>query len=59
MAPGLFRVEVADELRRAREVGKQHRHLLALTFQRTAGRENLLGEIRGRVGQRRPRGSPR
>jgi hypothetical protein len=50
--PGLFRVEVADQLRRAREVGKQHCDLLALPFQGAFGRQDLLGKIGGRVGER-------
>ena len=50
--PGLFRVEVADQLRRALEVGKQHRDLLALAFQGAFGGQDLLGEIGGRVGER-------
>ena len=50
--PGLFRVEVADQLRRALEVGKQHRDLLAFPFQGAFGRQDLLGKIGGRVGER-------
>ena len=34
------------------EVGKQHRDLLALTFERTAGGQDLLGQMRRRVGER-------
>jgi hypothetical protein len=49
---GSFRVEIADQLRGAFEVGKEHRHLLALAFQGAAGRENLLGEIGRCVGER-------
>jgi hypothetical protein len=48
--PSLFRVEVTDELCRALEVGKQHRHLLALTFQGGLRTADLLGQIAGRVG---------
>ena len=46
-----FGVEVTDQLRRALEVGKEHRDLLALAFQGTAGREDLLREIRGGIRQ--------
>ena len=35
---GLFRIEARDQLGRALEVGKEHRHLLALAFQGAAGR---------------------
>ena len=50
--PGLFRVEVADQLRRALEVGKEHRDLFAFPFQGAFGRQDLLGKIGGRVGER-------
>ena len=50
--PGLLRVAIGQQFHRALEVGKQHRDLLALAFQGTAGRENLLRKIGGRVGQR-------
>jgi hypothetical protein len=50
--PSLFWVEVTDQLCRAREVGKQHRHLFALAFQRAFGRQDLLGEVGGSVGER-------
>ena len=50
---GGFRIEIANQLGGAFEVGKQHRDLLALAFQGTAGGENFLGEIGGRVGKRR------
>ena len=50
-APGLFWVEVADQLRRALEVGKQHGDLFALAFQGAAGGENLLREIGRGVGE--------
>ena len=53
MGPGLFRVEVADQLRRALEVGKQHRDLLALTLQGPARGENLFRKVWRRVGERR------
>ena len=48
---GLFRVKVADQLRRAFEIGKEHGNLLALAFQSTAGGENLLGEVEWGVGE--------
>jgi hypothetical protein len=50
--PGLLRITVSQEFHRALEVRKQHRDLLAFPFHGTAGRENLLGQIRGRVGER-------
>jgi hypothetical protein len=49
---GLFRVEVADQLCRALEVGKQHGHLLAFAFQGTFGRQDLLSKIWRGVGER-------
>ena len=52
---GLLGVAVGQEFHGALEVGKQHGDLLALAFQGTAGHENLLGEIGGRVGERRGR----
>ena len=42
---GRFGVEVADQLRRALEVGKQHGDLLALAFQGAFGGEDLLRQI--------------
>ena len=50
--PGLLRIAVGQQLHRAFEVGKQHGDLLALAFQGTAGGEDLLGQIGGRVGER-------
>jgi hypothetical protein len=47
----LFWVTVGQEFHGALEVGEQHRDLLALAFQGTAGRENLFGQIGGRVGE--------
>ena len=55
---GLFWVTISEEFHRALEIGKQHGHLFALPFQGTAGHENLLGEIGGRVGARRRRCCP-
>ena len=40
------------QFRRALEVGKEHRDLLALPFQGGTGRQDFLGEMRGGVGQR-------
>ena len=42
-----FRVEIADQLRGAFEVGKQHGDLFALAFQGTSGGEDLLDQIGG------------
>jgi hypothetical protein len=50
-ALGLFGVEVTDQLCGALEVGKQHGDLLALPFQGTAGGQDFLREIGGRVGE--------
>ena len=49
--PRLFRIAVGQQLHGAFEVGKQHRDLLALAFQGTAGGENLLREIGWGVGE--------
>ena len=50
--PRLLGIAVGQQFHRALQVGKQHRDLFALAFQGTAGRQNLLGQIGGRVGQR-------
>jgi len=47
---GGFGVEAADEFGRVFEVGKEHRHLLALAFQGGTGRANFLSEVRGGIG---------
>jgi hypothetical protein len=39
---GVFGVAVGQQLHRAFEIGEEHRHLLALALQGTAGGENLL-----------------
>ena len=52
---GGFRVEIADQLRGAFEVGKQHGDLFALAFQGTSGGEDLLDQIGWGVRQRRRR----
>jgi hypothetical protein len=46
----LLRVELLGQLHRARHVGEQHRHLLALAFERGLRLQNFLGEMLGRVG---------
>jgi hypothetical protein len=43
---GDFGVEVLDQLGRIFDIGKQDGDLLAFAFQRTAGRQDLLGEVR-------------
>ena len=40
--PRLLGVAIGEELQRALHVGEEHRHLLALPFQRRAGGENLF-----------------
>ena len=50
-ALGVFGVEVANQLDRAFQVGKQHGDLLALAFQGTAGGEDFLRQIGWGVGQ--------
>jgi hypothetical protein len=52
---GLFRIPIRQEFHRALEVGKQHGDLFALAFQGAAGQDDLLGEIGGRVDERRRR----
>ena len=47
-----FGVETPNEFGRVFEVGKQHGHLLALAFKSGAGREDLVGEMGWRVGER-------
>src|SRR5215470_11188864 len=50
---GLFGVAVCQQLHGALEVRKEDRDLLAFTLQRGLRREDLLGEVLGRVGVRR------
>ena len=50
---GRFRVEAGNQLRRAFDIGKQHRDLLALAFQGSAGSEDFLREMRRSICQRR------
>jgi hypothetical protein len=54
----LFRVALSQQFHGAFEVRKQHRDLLALAFQRTAGDEDFLREIRRGVGEGGQRGCP-
>jgi hypothetical protein len=49
--PRLFRVAIGEEFHRALEIRKQHRDLLTLPFERTAGGQDLLGQMRRRVGE--------
>jgi hypothetical protein len=49
---GLLGIAVGEELHRALEIGEQHGDLLALALERTLGREDLLGEVLGRVALR-------
>ena len=46
-------VAIGEQLHRAFEVGKEHGDLFAFAFERTAGGQDLLGEVWWRVGQRR------
>ena len=50
--PRVLGVTVGEQLHRALEVGEEHRDLLALAFEGGLGRENLLGEVLGRVALR-------
>jgi hypothetical protein len=47
---GGFGVEAADEFRRVFEIGKQHRDLFALPSEGRTGRQDLVGEMGGRIG---------
>ena len=47
---GGFRVEAPDEFRRVLEIGKQHRDLFALPGEGRTGRQDLVGEMGGRIG---------
>ena len=51
--PSLLRIAVLQEFHRTPEVGEQDGDLLALTLQRTAARQDALGEIGGRESARR------
>ncbi len=48
--PRFFRVPVRQQLHRALQVREEHRHVLALAFQRAPRGEDLLREVPGRVG---------
>jgi hypothetical protein len=43
----LLRIAVGQERQRGFEIGEEYRHVFALAFQRTAGRQNLLGAVIG------------
>src|SRR5690348_4000958 len=47
--PHLLGIAVGEELHRALEVGKEHRHLFAFPFKGRLGDEDPLGEVLGRV----------
>ena len=47
--PRFFRIPVRQQLHRALQVREEHRHLLALTFQRALRGEDLLREMPGGV----------
>ncbi len=49
----LLGIAVGEQLHRALEIGKQHRHLLALAFERSPGSEDPLGEVLRRIRVRR------
>src|SRR5262245_51692589 len=51
--PRRLRIEAGNQLRRALEVGKQHRDLLALAFQSGTAGEALFYEMRWSVSQGR------
>jgi hypothetical protein len=48
----LFGVAVGQQLHRAFQIGKQHRDLLALAFERRLGGEDFLGQILRGIPQR-------
>jgi hypothetical protein len=51
LVPDLL-ADAAGELLRSLDVGEEHRHLLALTFEGTARGEDLLGKVFRRVRER-------
>jgi hypothetical protein len=51
--PGFLRVTFGEQLHRALEVGEEDGDLLALTFERALGGQDLLGEVLRGVGLRR------
>jgi hypothetical protein len=50
--PCLFGITFGQQLRRALEVGEEHRHLLAFAFECAPGVQDFSGEVLGRVGFR-------
>ena len=50
---GILRITVGQQLHRPLQVGEQHRHLLALAFEGGLGGEDFLGQMTGRIAQRR------
>ena len=50
----LLRVDLLRDVHRPLHVGKEHRYLLALSFQHVALVKDALGEVTGRVVTRRP-----
>jgi hypothetical protein len=55
----LLRIDLLRELDRALHVREQHRHLLALAFERAARGQDLVGQVRGGVVARGAFGLPR
>jgi len=53
--PRLFEVAIGEQLHRPLEIGEEHGHLLALTFQRGFRGEDPFGEMLRSVGLRRRR----
>src|SRR5262249_18212037 len=49
--PRFLRIAIGQQLHGSLQIGKEHRDLLAFAFERTAGGENLLREIRWGVGE--------
>ena len=45
--PCLLGIAIREQLHRALQVGEQHRHLLALAFERGLRQENFFGEVLG------------
>jgi hypothetical protein len=55
----LLGITVGEEFHRALQVGEENGDLFALSLQRRFGRQDLLGEVLGRVAVRRSRRRPR
>jgi hypothetical protein len=51
----LLGIAIGEELHRALEVREQDGDLLAFSFERRLGRQDLLGEVRGGIAVRRTR----